>query len=62
MLPIYKQAVKHRQEARDKEAEVNDLRLQLAAAKTSQSNVIGTSAGDTAYWKQKYETLLSTIG
>jgi hypothetical protein len=62
MLPTYKEAEKHRQEARDKESQITDLKHQLAAAKASQSNGVGTAGGDSAYWKQKYETLLSTIG
>jgi len=61
MLPTYKDAEKHRQDARDKESQISDLKFQLAAAKASQSNGVGAAGGDTAYWKQKYETLLSTI-
>ncbi|KAJ4308783.1 hypothetical protein N0V94_009207 [Neodidymelliopsis sp. IMI 364377] len=61
MLPTYKQAEKHRQDAREKESEINNLKLQLAAAKVSQSNGVASAGGDTAYWKQKYETLLSNV-
>lgn len=62
MLPTYREAERHRQEARDKESQITDLKHQLAAAKASQSNDVGAVGGDSAYWKQKYETLLSTIG
>lgn len=58
MLPTYREAEKHRQDAREKEAVIGDLQSQLAAAKGSQSNGVGA---DATYWKQKYETLLSTI-
>lgn len=61
MLPTYKDAEKYRQEARDKESQISGLKSQLAAAKVSQPNGMGTASGDSAYWKQKYEMLLSTI-
>ncbi len=58
---MYKAAERHREDALEKASMIDDLKRQLAAAKASQTN--GTSAsGDAAYWKQKYETLLSTIG
>lgn len=62
MLPTYREAERHRQEARDKEAQITELKHELAAAKATQTNGIGATGGDSAYWKQKYETLLSTIG
>ncbi|KAJ4332930.1 hypothetical protein N0V95_009542 [Ascochyta clinopodiicola] len=62
MLPTYRDTEKHRQDAREKESQIGDLKLQLAAAKSSQTNGGGAAGGDTVYWKQKYETLLSTIG
>lgn len=62
MLPTYKEAEKHRQDAREKDLQIVDLKHQLAAAKASQSNGVGAAGSDSAYWKQKYEMLLSTIG
>ncbi|KZM22364.1 uncharacterized protein EKO05_0007741 [Ascochyta rabiei] len=62
MLPTYRAAEEYRQDAHEKEAQVHELKLQLAAAKASQSNGVGAGGGDATYWKQKYESLLSTIG
>lgn len=62
MLPSYKEAEKYKQDAHDKELQITDLKHQLAAAKISLSNGVGAAGGDSAYWKQKYETLLTNIG
>ena len=62
MLPTYREAERYRQEARDKEALITDLKHELAAVKAPRSNGVGAAGGDSAYWKQKYETLLSTVG
>lgn len=61
MLPTYKQADQYRKDALDKDEVIKGLKLELSTAKMSQSN--GVSAGsDGAYWKDKYESLLSTVG
>lgn len=59
----------YRNDVRDKEVQINqmtaqiaELNRQLATTKASQSNGVDTAAGgDSAYWKQKYETLLSNV-
>ncbi|KAF3047038.1 hypothetical protein E8E12_010685 [Didymella heteroderae] len=61
MLSTHKAAEKCKQDAHDKEMQIIDLKHQLAAAKASQSNGVGAAGGDTAYWKQKYENLLTSI-
>lgn len=61
MIPTYKAAEKYRQDAHEKESQINDLKFQLAAAKASQSKGVGAAGDDAAYWKQKYEKLLSNI-
>lgn len=61
MLPMYKEAEKYKQDAQDKEIHVTDLKQQLATAKAFQSNGMGAAGEDSAYWKQKYETLLTSI-
>jgi hypothetical protein len=50
-----------RQAVAVKEEEIKNLQLQLINAKTSQSNGVGTG-GDAAFWKNKYDGLLSSIG
>ncbi|KAF1849490.1 uncharacterized protein K460DRAFT_305703 [Cucurbitaria berberidis CBS 394.84] len=60
MLPTYKQAEQYRKDALHKEDVIKGLKLELIAAKTSQSNGVGAN-GDANYWKDKYESLLSTI-
>ncbi|KAF1927664.1 uncharacterized protein M421DRAFT_421507 [Didymella exigua CBS 183.55] len=61
MLPTYREAEKYKQDAHDKEMQITDLKHQLAAANISQSNGVGAAGGDSAYWKQKYENLLTGI-
>lgn len=61
MIPTYKQADQYRKDALDKEDMIQSLKLQLSTSKTSQSNDVG-AGGDGAYWKAKYESLLSTVG
>ncbi|CAO2651834.1 Nn.00g001170.m01.CDS01 [Neocucurbitaria sp. VM-36] len=61
ILPIYKQANQYRKDALDKEDVIMGLKLELSAAKTFQSNGVG-AGGDAAYWKDKYESLLSSVG
>ena len=62
MEPVYKDAEKHRDDAFKKAAQIIELERQLAAAKDEKSNGAGNAAGaDVAYWKNKYETLLSSI-
>jgi hypothetical protein len=58
---MYEAAAKYKQDAHDKEMQITDLKHQLAAAKASQSNGIDPTGGDSAYWKQKYENLLTSI-
>jgi hypothetical protein len=61
MLPTYKEAEKHRSACIEKDKEIATLKSDLFTTKTqtSQSNSVG---GDTAYWKDRYESLLATIG
>jgi hypothetical protein len=61
MLPAYKKSEQLRQAVADKDNEIRNLKRQLTDAKTSQSNGVG-SGGDAAYWKNKYDGLLSSIG
>jgi hypothetical protein len=61
MLPAYKKSEQLRQAVAVKEEEIKNLQLQLINAKTSQSNGVGTG-GDAAFWKNKYDGLLSSIG
>ena len=63
MLPTYKQAEKHRQDNVEKEKEIANLKLELSAAEDqpAQSNGMG-GGGDAVYWKDKYESLLATVG
>jgi hypothetical protein len=61
MLPTYKQANQFRMAADDAEYQILTLRRDLAAARASQSNGVG-SGGDAAYWKNKYDGLLATVG
>jgi hypothetical protein len=60
MLPVYKQADRIRQNALDKDAQINELKTQLASAKVVQFNA--TSSDDSKYWKHKYESLLANLG
>lgn len=61
MLPTYKDANKYKQDAHDKEIQITQLKQQLATAKVSQSNGVSAAGGDSAYWKQKYENLLTSL-
>lgn len=62
MLPLYKEAETHRNDAADKTVQIAELKRQLATIKPALSNGAGAAAGaDTAYWKNKYETLLSSL-
>ncbi|KAJ8110561.1 hypothetical protein OPT61_g6628 [Boeremia exigua] len=62
ILPKYKEAEKYRKESQEKEMEIIALKQMLDSAKASQPNGVGAAAGgDSAYWKQKYETLLSSL-
>lgn len=59
---MYNDAEKHRLDASKKAAQIVELERQLAAAKDEKSDGVGIAAGaDVAYWKNKYETLLSSI-
>lgn len=57
MLPMYKQADQHRRDSLGKDSLIKELRDQLSAAKTLQSNGV-SAGGDTADWKIKFATLL----
>lgn len=48
-------------DALEKDDEIKTLKEELSDAKNAQSNGVGAS-GDTAYWKNKYESLLATVG
>lgn len=53
---------KRLEDAAEKDMQIADLKQQLADAKISKSNgVSATAGGDSAYWKQKYETLLANL-
>ncbi len=59
---MYKEAEKYRQQAQEKETQITTLKQELASAKSAQPNGTGAAAdGDSAYWKQKYETLLANV-
>jgi hypothetical protein len=49
MLPLYKQAEKHRQEN-------EKLREELAKGQAT-----GATSEDIAYWRKKYEVLLASV-
>lgn len=61
ILPKSKAAERYRQDAHDKDMQITDFKHQLATAKASQTNGVGTAGGDSAYWKGKYENLLASI-
>ncbi|KAJ4376139.1 hypothetical protein N0V83_001420 [Neocucurbitaria cava] len=60
ILPTYKKAEEYRKEALEKEDLIMGIKLELSAAQAAKSN--GVLAGsDAAYWKDKYESLLSSV-
>jgi hypothetical protein len=61
MLPTYKEAEENRSACVEKDKEIAALKSDLFTAKiqSNQSNGVG---GDAAYWKDRYESLLVTIG
>lgn len=61
MLPTYREAEKYRSACVEKDKEIAILKNDLSTAKTKsgQSNGIG---GDAAYWKDRYESILASIG
>lgn len=61
MLPTYKQAEQLRQVAEQQNEQIKNLKAELSDAKASQSNGVG-AGGDAAYWKDKYDNLLASIG
>ncbi|KAJ4993250.1 hypothetical protein SVAN01_01225 [Stagonosporopsis vannaccii] len=62
MLPKCKEAEKYQKDVQEKQLQIDDLQKQLASAKATPSNgVSAATVSDTAYWKQKYETLLSSL-
>jgi hypothetical protein len=63
MLPAYKQADQYRLDTLKKGEEIQSLQAELSAAKASRFNGVAAGAGgggDAAYWKTKYDTLLSS--
>lgn len=61
MLPMYKQADQYRKDCLDKDSLIKELEDRLSTAKSSQPNGMSIG-GDVAYWKNKYESLLATVG
>ena len=61
MLPTYKEAEKHRSACIEKDKEIATLKSDLTAAKTESSQSNGASS-DAVYWKNRYESLLATVG
>ncbi|KAH6625412.1 hypothetical protein C7974DRAFT_360584 [Boeremia exigua] len=66
MVPKCQEADKLRLDAQEKEEQIIALKAQLASAKGSKPNGVGAAApsaagGDAAYWKEKYERLLSEL-
>lgn len=65
MLPTYKKADQLRRDVVERDATINKLELELAEAKVSKTNGVGSGVSggnDVHYWKQKYETLLLSVG
>ncbi|RII16447.1 hypothetical protein CUC08_Gglean002885 [Alternaria sp. MG1] len=65
MLPTYKKADQLRRDVVERDATINKLELELAEAKVSKTNGVGSGVSggnDVRYWKQKYETLLLSVG
>jgi hypothetical protein len=65
MLPTYKKADQLRRDVFERDATINKLELELAEAKVSKTNGVGSGVSggnDVRYWKQKYETLLLSVG
>lgn len=60
ILPTYKLAEQHRLDNAEKDNRISKLQLELSVAMTQlgQSN----GAGDATYWKDRYESLLATLG
>ena len=61
MIPTYKQAEQYRQTAEHQTEQIKGLQAELSEAKAAQSNGVG-AGGDAAYWKDKYDNLLASIG
>ena len=61
MLPTYKLADQYRIDSLEKDDIINGLKLELNASKALQPNNMG-AMGDAAYWKDKYESVMATIG
>ena len=54
-----------RRDVVERDATINKLELELAEAKVSKTNGVGSGVSggnDVRYWKQKYETLLLSVG
>jgi hypothetical protein len=60
MLPTYKEAEQFRKAASEKDDQIKALQAELSGTKGSRSNGIGAGA-DAAYWKEKYDGLLSSM-
>lgn len=59
MLLKYEQ---YKQDAEEKQLQISDLEKQLTLVKAAPPNGVGAAAsGDSAYWKQKYDTLLASL-
>ncbi len=61
MLPTYRQANQYLQEAIQKEDIIENLKLEISALKAYPSNDTDAT-NDSLYWKNKYESLLASIG
>jgi hypothetical protein len=60
MLPTYKQAEQFRKAALEKDEQIENLKKELSEITVSRSNGV-SAGGDAAYWKEKYEGLLSSM-
>ena len=61
MVPTFKQADAFRLANIEKEAQIKALKLELSSAKTASKPNGIASGGDTAYWKNKYESLMASV-
>ena len=60
MLPKYKQAEQYRQAVIEKEKQIGNLKLELEEA--TARPIYSDNASDAAYWKDRYESILASIG
>jgi len=62
MLLKYREVEQYKQDAKEKQLRIDDLEQQLTLVKAAPPNGVGAAAsGDSAYWRQKYDTLLASL-